>query len=485
MDTPQTLLEALRHELGLTARSSHAPQWRVEEADARFVWIKDGERGVALLDRQGDCFELRCASPSSRCPEAKLPAHYHVPTQQGVRILYLWRLRGKGCGDPGKIGITIQVEGAAVVIRACRPWGDGTVSTASVRLYHDAAWDAYVAEVRADLKARRVTTALEYCNVLPAGIGDSRPGREKYPLTFWSHPDGFRKMLKNPLWFNSVGAQDMAGEKRLAEGGFIGFGPEEGFNPVVEVVSSSSGSGCMTCDNLQDEHVMALPPDGACARTGWYRLEARYRLFSVPRRLAEHVVERARLMTPGAFLAWKFQYPALAELPEDLARVALPGSPFYGPSDWSRGIPWDAPYNGRLWTASPDPAAAIWFDRQAAAIRLRVAGEPMEFRPSSGHTLHTDAGVTYRFCARIRTAGGVRARIKLLDMLFRPGDGRSFESATVGPDSDWTPVQAELTARGDDAPFAETLLCAEGCGEAWFADVSFTAVDGAVPGASR
>lgn len=471
-----TELEKLRDRLGLRKASDHCPQWRVNPADNRFVWLMDGDRGVALLERNSESLELRCAGPSHDCPPAVLPKHYHVVTQKGVRILYPWRLKGKGCGEPGPKTVEIETGEDGISIRARTPWSDGTVSDVSMMLKYDPAWDRYVVECRACLKARRVLSALEYCNVLPAGIGDSRPQHKKYPFTFWQHPDGYRKMLKNPLWFNSVGSQDMAGQKRVAPGGFVGFGPEDDLNPVIEVVSSSPETGCMTCDNLQDEHVMVLPPDGSHASSGWYQLQAHYRLFSVPRTLAEYVVEQADFMKPGAFLAWKFQYPLTPELPEDLAGVALPGSPFYGPSDWSRGIPWDVPYNGRLWTASPDPAAAIWFDRQAAAIRLRVTGESVEFRPSSGHTLHTDAGVTYRLCARIRTAGGVRARIKLLDMLYRPGDGRSFDSATVGPDSDWTPVQAEMTARGDDAPFAETLLCAEGCGQAWFTDISFTAV---------
>jgi hypothetical protein len=37
-------------------------------------------------------------------------------------------------------------------------------------------------------------------------------------------------------------------------------------------------------------------------------------------------------------------------------------------------------------------------------------------------------------------------------------------------------VSVEFTGRGDDAPHAETILCAEGAGEAWFTGLVFDSV---------
>ncbi len=132
-------------------------------------------------------------------------------------------------------------------------------------------------------------------------------------------------------------------------------------------------------------------------------------------------------MEPGAMLAWKCQYSPLPELPADLTRVELPGSPFLGRFDWSRPVPWDQPFNGRLWTASPDPAAAIHYDRQTGrsapgSIRLRVEGPELGFAAGSGHTLHTEAGTRYRLSGWIRTRGQASGWLTLIDMLFRPGE---------------------------------------------------------------
>ena len=279
-----------------------------------------------------------------------------------------------------------------------------------------------------------------------------------------------------------AGAADYDGEKQVAQGGFLGFGPDPRMNPVVEIVHTDPACGAMTCDNLQDEHLMVRPAEGRhAAASGWCHLEACYRLFSVPTALAEEIARRATLMTPGAMLAWKFQYPPIPELPADLAGVELPGSPFRGAFDWSRPVPWDRPFNGRLWTASPDPRAAIHYDRTVGhgvpgSIRLRADGGELAFGPASGHTLHTEAGQRYRFSGWIRTRGQVTGWIAACDMLFRLGDGREFASPQVGPDSDWTRVAAEFVARGDDAPFADTILHARGVGEVWFSELAFDLV---------
>lgn len=478
-----TLLENLREQLAMGITCPHTPRWRAEKVNDEFTWLFDGDRGVALISEKQETFELRCPGPHGNCPPAILPKHYHTPTQHGVRIIFPWRLRGKGCGDKVASEIVCESKTDTAVLRCAQRWTDGTQSATVILLRYDPEWTAYVAEVHSQLRARRITTALEFCNVLPAGIGDTRPGRERYPFTFWSHPDGWRKLGKNPIWFCSAGSQDILGEKRIGEGGCLGFGPGRDLNPVVEIVRTSTGCGAMTCDGLQDEHLMALPGCGREAlATGWAQLEAHYRLFSIPQRLVEHIVAEARMMTPGPMLAWKFQYPAITELPDDINGIALPGSPFYGRSDWSTPVPWDKPFAGRLWTASPDPRADIHYDRAVGhempgSIRLRARGTPIRFAPASGHSLHTEAGKSYRFSIWIKAEGEAKGWIEAAETLFRCGDtGRIHRSPVVSAGTQWRQVATTFTACGDEAPFVETLLCAEGPGQVWFADMEFAPV---------
>jgi hypothetical protein len=480
--TQATSLESLREEMALAPGRDHQPQWRIAGATDNLTWIFDGKRAVGMVCEDQESFELRCASPECECPPAVPPKHYHTVTQAGVRIIYTWQLQGKGCGERTAANLAMSVDGDTAVVNRRQQWSDGTRSQSEIRLRYHAAWGAYVADVRADLMARLVITALEYCNILPAGIGDSRPGRERYSATFWRHPDGPRKIGKNPLWWVSTGAQDLPGRRRIAPGGFLGFGPDDLMNPVVDIIHTDPPTGAGTCDNLQDEHIYALPTGGRhAADTGWFLLHAHYRLLSIPREMAERIIADAQYLDCGAMLAWKFQYPRLAELPDDLTRVELPGSPFYGKADWSVPVPWDKPYNGRLWTASPDPAAPVHWDRTAGrerpgAIRLRAAGGKLAFSPGSGHTLHTEEGTTYRFSIWIKTAGDAHGWIEAAEILFHPGDSPSHPSPKVGPDSDWTYAEAAFTARGDDAPFADTVLCAEGNGQVWFTGMAFEPV---------
>jgi hypothetical protein len=76
----------------------------------------------------------------------------------------------------------------------------------------------------------------------------------------------------------------------------------------------------------------------------------------------------------------------------------------------------------------------------------------------------------------IRTDGEAHAWIEAWDMLYRPGDGQCHRSRIVTASGDWAQVSATFTARGADAPFATTVICAEGDGRAWFTDMAFEAI---------
>ena len=86
---PTTALQQLRDELGLTQTAAYTPQWRVEDVDDRFSWLFDGDRAVALLDRDDETFELRCHGPTSECPPAVVPKHYHIVSYEGARIMFM------------------------------------------------------------------------------------------------------------------------------------------------------------------------------------------------------------------------------------------------------------------------------------------------------------------------------------------------------------------------------------------------------------
>lgn len=479
---PATRLECLRTEMRLPPGRPHSPAWRVERANERFTWLFDGDRAVGLIDEKEGNFELRCHGPQSTCPPAVVPKHYHAVSYVGVRIILDWWACGRGDSRYRRTGATLTTGATAehAWFRREVRWNDGACGTLSARLRYDAAWGAYVLDVDSALVASRLGPDVEYCNVLPAGIGDSRPGRERLPWTFWQHPDGLRRLGKNPLWWNSVGAQEHTGRRRIVDGGFLGFGPDPDLNPVVEIVRSEPATGAGTCDNLQDEHLHVVNVTNAQAEaTGWFHVAAVYRLFSIPETMAAEIVRRAADLDYGPMLAWKFHVLPMPPLPADLTRLELPKSPFFGASDWSTPLSWDEPYNGRIWKISPDPTAPIRYDRtvgrtKPGSICLRpAAGETLSITPS-GHTLYTDGGVRYRGSVWIRTEGAVHAWLETPEVLFsRGGDRPNHVSPEVGPNAGWTQVRVEFTAQGDEAPFADTVLCARGDGQAWFSDLCF------------
>ncbi|HOF88802.1 MAG TPA: hypothetical protein PLZ36_11980, partial [Armatimonadota bacterium] len=232
-----TYLEQMRAASGWAPPArAHTPAWRVVEGDARFRWIMDGDRAVGLLDDAEDNFELRVGDPWSPCPPAVVPKHYHIYSYEGLRVINKWRLRGWNVPKTSR-RLTWAVRDGVAGFTLEEEWKDGSRGTHAGRLIYDPAWGGYAAEMSADLTARKVITAQEFCNLIPPRIGDTRPGREKYQQTIWLDPAGvLRGMEKNPLWFNSVGAQDMLGRRGIPAGGFLGWVAEPDFNPVIEIV---------------------------------------------------------------------------------------------------------------------------------------------------------------------------------------------------------------------------------------------------------
>lgn len=172
-----TCLEQLRSELGWTPPAAdYTPDWRVVEADDRFRWIMDGDRGVALMDEREDNFELRAASPWGPCPAAVIPKHYHIVSYEGLRVINKWRLRGWNVPKVSR-QLTWEVRDGAAFFTLNERWKDGSHGTHAGRLVYDPTWGGYVAEMTADLTARKLITEQEFANLIPPRIGDTRPGR--------------------------------------------------------------------------------------------------------------------------------------------------------------------------------------------------------------------------------------------------------------------------------------------------------------------
>ncbi|MHB9131539.1 MAG: hypothetical protein ACYDBB_10685 [Armatimonadota bacterium] len=479
-----TYLEQQRATTGWTPPvDTYHPDWRVVPADDRFVWVMDGDRGVLLLDSRDGTLELRVADPWSSCPPTQVPKHYHICTYLGVRATIVWWLRDqKRTAKHDTNVLTWSVEGDAVVFTMQEQWTDGTTGMHQGRLHYKPAWGRYVVEMSTTLKARRALAAQEFCNVIPAAIGDTRLGRGKYQQMVWVDADGIlRGMAKNPLWSNSVGAQDIAGSRRIGEGGFLGWVTEHDMNPVVEILQSDPPVGACTCDNLMDEHLLVLPAGGMHNPDGWFHLQAQYRLFSLPHAMAEEIARQAQPVEYGPMLAWKFQYaPTEGPIPADLNRVTLPGFIPYQKNDMSIPVTWDEPcFPCALWTASLLPEADLYWDPEIGhaghrSLRITVTGGEKRFFPGSGPTIHTDEGQRYRVSGYVRTQGDIRAWIEGNEILFHTWNSvEAHPTPVVGPNSDWTYVETTYVARGEDAPFFAFFLVADGDGMAWFDELAF------------
>jgi hypothetical protein len=229
---------------------------------------------------------------------------------------------------------------------------------------------------------------------------------------------------------------------------------------------------------------MLAAPDARHCPDGWFHLNVRYRLFSLPQAMTGVLCDEAQPLETGPFLAWKFQYaPTQGSIGADLNRAELPGQPFYGKADFNTPVSWEGPYAGQLWTASSEADADLYYDRESGhaghcSLRLRVDGEQKRFYPCSGPTLHTDEDRRYRLSGFIKTRGAVRAWLEAAEVLFRPEQPvASHATPIVEADEDWSYVETCYTARGEDAPFAALFIVAAGDGLAWFDEIAFEPID--------
>jgi len=479
-----TFLEHLRTEMGWAPSApQYAPAWHVVEVDARWRWLLDGDRAVALLDAVEDNFELRVADPWSSCPPAVIPKHYHIVSYTGLRAINKWYTFHRE--QPRTASrLNWKVDGETACFTLEEDYADGSFGTHEGKLVYDPAWGRYVVEITAKLTARRVLRMQEFVNLIPANIGDTRPGRAKYQQVVWLDRDNvLRGMGKNPLWFTSVGAQDLDGRRGIPVGGFLGWIAEPDFNPVIEIRESTTGVGAGTCDALMDEHMMLAVPDAAQCPDGWFHLHVKFRLFSLPAEMATHLAARTTPLEFGPMLAWKFQYaPHEGPIGKDLNRIELPGIETYGTLDMNTPVPWDRPFFGQLWTPSNHPDADLFYDTDCGhagqrSLRIKVDGKAKSFCPGSGPTMHTEEGRQYRVGAWIRTEGDVTAWVEGNEILFNTWNPVTRHATpSVGAQSDWTWVETAYVARGDNAPFAAFFICAEGTGLAWFDELTFVAV---------
>ena len=492
----------------LQVRAQRELHLAFQEVDERFVWILDGDAHIGIIDRMRSTLELIAPHPGDAAAQlSEIPKPYHAPTYIGGRIVMQWQLdtpKGgriePGTDRPSPSGVlkdnpqakrphsTIvlgDTTGMELFLCIDHEWPDDNriAGGHEVTIGYDPVPDSYFADVRAYLTTPQ-PYGTEYCNLYAGGLCDDRPQTKRYQDTIWQNPDS--RMIRwpqNPVSYMTPGMNDEQGERRVTDGGFIGYFTDTKTNPVVMVLSSKPKTFCVTCCNLYDEKLCCLPvPDTG---SGSYEYRAHCRFFSVKPPVAAAIVQRSELVRYGI----DHDRTDVVFTEPDRRSIDLHVNVSYHPempgfcqgrlNDFEQPIPLEKGVVGHGIWASHNPEHEIYWDdncghsgNRSIRLRGRGAGQIVATEMAAGPTIHLNPGKQYRLSGwlKCQSCDGTGARIRLSEIGFSPTDHK--QSHVIGPvtgDADFARVECEFTAVSDAAWLHFEL---EGGGQAWFDDVT-------------
>lgn len=488
--SPGTAAERARREIDL----------RFEEVSAQFVWIMNGEDRVGLVDREEGTVELMAPHPGRPTYKpVELPEIYHAPTYQGGRIVLQWWITPGYMERPGlplpvpqrskkpdQYQISLGSErGKTLSISTEEDFSAEGKGSHEAVIFYDPWADSFAVKVRAELETTWPFTA-EFSNFYAGGVYDNRPQYKRHQITVWAHPDGrVIRWPHNPVSYGTVGMRDAWGERRIADGGFLGYFADPYTNPLVEIYQADPPAYAMTCSNIHDEHLSCLCP------SRWpqeqYHYEADYCLLSVLPEMANELVRRPVLVNmklePGYRDPQCFRADSSYEDSEmtPARDPQFPGFYHGRVNSFEEPIPLDQTDLSSLFWASRNPDNPVYWEENCGhtgrrSIRLRGDSQDGHVitRLAGGSTPHLSEKTRYRLSGWLKceSVEGRGARVRFDEIRFTVT--KVLASHVLGPANgtcDWTYFETEFTTQptSDNGWLFLELF---GSGQAWFDDLA-------------
>jgi hypothetical protein len=218
---------------------TYQPQFSTVKTELGYDWILDHGQKVALLRQSmiglfrqfpGQAMDEKTVTDAEnrniwfKVPGLRLWAQFMITTNM---------YPNKCLQDvPGKLSLDTS-NPEQLTIRQCRKKSPSEFGTQVVRLDYDRDLALYVMHVEADLQINQPGGG-EYCNFYAQGLGDFRPGVNRYDRLLYQDADDGDKPKAHYL---SV-QKPQPGPIHLPPNGLVGFVDEEDGNPVVIVEES-------------------------------------------------------------------------------------------------------------------------------------------------------------------------------------------------------------------------------------------------------
>lgn len=473
---PETILESLKK----TAPRPYDPTFSVrKEADG--WWLEDRGRPIAFLDADGLCFDPFEFSPfASLGREARVHPRYDMGTRINMHLALLTNVRGNFLRPDGELEVRwVDGRGDRVVVQIDQEHKCGVRArtTLVVDYRHDR--EAYGYEVASEVRESRPAQSREFCNFYAKHLGDGIPEQKKWQHTVWLSTDGrLWKFPHTPALTFGV-RRGGALRKRVAQGGFIGFGTEDDFNPTVLFLDSNVPLLSATCDMWHDEHLMVDTPGFEYVRDGVGAARTRIELVNLDPATMAGLVEEARMIPLGTEeieenpclpLRWDEQSGMGAALDP---RQPWAGMVFVPGEDRWVEIG-DGGEPGYHWRYNEGEGRRCQWAQEGGRSGTRCLRlEGMEGRRvcwiPAGHAFHVEPATRYRFEAWVRTEGKARAAIWLGNVWHKIYDVSVKGETDAVSAPDWRKLELDLTTT--DFPYLFPRLIAIGDGRVLFDDL--------------
>jgi hypothetical protein len=239
-----------------TESTTYAPQFSTVKTELGHSWVLDHGRKIALLrDSMIGLFrqfpgqavdEKKVTDAENRniwfeVPGLRLWAQFMITTEMGPSQ-YLKDVRGELSLDDS--------DPTQLTIRQAWKKSASEFGTQVIHVRYDRDLARYVMHVEADLRINQPGGG-EYCNLYAQGLGDFRPGVNRYNRVLYQDADDGGKLKAHYL---SVQVPQ-PGPIHLPPNGLVGFAGEKDGNPVVIVEESTPPTRVAMCLCWFDAHL--------------------------------------------------------------------------------------------------------------------------------------------------------------------------------------------------------------------------------------
>ena len=462
---------------------AYTPRFGVERADEGW-WVRDGDRPIALIPPHLllDAFEFSPFESLGR--STVVSPRYDMGTYINMHATLLQAIpRNFAMPDVDLHTQWVDTGPERLRLEVRGQYSSGQHTTNVLTIDYDEQIGQY--RYRLDNRLVQPTPARqEFCNFYPKHLGDGLPSGKKWQYTVWAGADGgLWKMPQNPALTFAHRLGTSSAIKRVAPGGFIGFGVERDFNPVAVFEHANVPLVSATCDMWYDEHLTFDEPAMEHFDGENYTSQVRFRIVHVPPDVMQSLVDRAQCVPVSEKEILEDGCPGfIAGRVNDLERPLDPRVPQAGqiwPVGKSAARFLQEEHTARLMPGRrSNPGIVVWVDDCAhsgtRSIRLRGLPDRTVYLAPCGHAFHVASDAAYRFDGWIKT-GDARAWLWM---------GRVWQesitsyghttSQVIEPNTDWTHVSVELT--NTDYPYLHCKLALSGAGHAWFDDLRFDRV---------